>query len=132
MVKRYGQNPLRQRDLSRFVKDLVRRSRSKCELCGCSGEKLSILEIFHDEDMTDANQCIFVCKTCLEQIIYPKKTVASHWRCLNNAIWSEVPAVQVMAARMLKRLARVEHWAGELLEETYFDSEIKEWAALTE
>ena len=132
MAKGYEQNQLRQGVLSRFAKDLVRRSRSKCEMCDCSGEKLSILEVPHDNDMTDADHCIFICQTCLEQITNPKKTEAPHWRCLNNAIWSDVPVVQAMAARMLKRLADAEHWASDLLDETYFDSDIEDWAALTD
>jgi len=130
MKKIYGQNQGRQNELFRYAKDLVRRSGSKCELCGCSGERLYILEVFHDGDFTDANHCIFICKICREQIIHPNKIQPSHWHCLNNAIWSEVPAVQVMALRMLKRLAETVDWANELLQETYFENEINHWAAL--
>ena len=35
----------RQNILSRFAKDLVRRSRSKCELCEKSGAKLEVYEL---------------------------------------------------------------------------------------
>jgi protein PhnA len=42
-------------------------------------------------------------------------------------MWSEVPAVQVMAWRMLNRL-RNESWAAEQLEMMYLDDEKLAWA----
>jgi protein PhnA len=57
----------------------------------------------------------------------------SYWRCLNNSLWSEIPAVQVMSFRMLKRLvSKGEHWAEELAEHAYLDPELEEWADLVE
>jgi protein PhnA len=42
-------------------------------------------------------------------------------------MWSEVPAVQVVAWRMLNRL-RNESWAAEAIDMMYFDDETMAWA----
>ncbi len=119
----------RQNMLSRFAKDLVRRSRSHCELCEKSGVKLDVYELLPLEEEPYVDGCIFICDECRKQIENPKKTIPSHWRCLNNALYSEVPAVQVMSARMLRRLAKTEvHWAEQLLEHAYLDPDLEEWA----
>ncbi len=123
----------RQNMLSRFAKDLVRRSRSKCELCDKSGVKLEVHELPPLEEDPYVDGCIFICESCLKQITKPKKMVPSYWRCLNNSLWSEVPAVQVMSARMLRRLANAGHpWAEELLENAYLENDLEEWAALAD
>ncbi len=119
----------RQNMLSRFAKDLVRRSRSHCELCEKNGVKLDTYELLPLEEEPYVDGCLFICDECRKQITSPKKMIPSHWRCLNNSLWSEVPAVQVMAFRMLRRLAKVgQHWATELLEHAYLDPNLEEWA----
>ena len=123
----------RQHTLSRFAKDLVRRSRSHCELCDRSGVKLDVYELPPLDEEPYVDGCIFICDGCRKQIADPKKMIPSHWRCLNNSLYSEVPAVQVMSFRVLKRLARhKERWAEELLEFAYLDSDLEEWANAAE
>jgi protein PhnA len=123
---------LRKNRLSIFGKELVRRSHAKCELCGQEGLKLTVFEVPSDLDVVTADECLFLCDACCEQIEKPKKLEPSRWRCLNTAIWSEVPVVQVMSARMLKRLAPTESWASELLEEAYFEEEVTAWIAVAD
>ena len=118
----------RQNMLSRFAKDLVRRSRSHCEMCEKSGVKLEAYELLPLEEEPFVDGCIFICDGCRKQIENPKKMIPSYWRCLNNALYSEVPAVQVMSFRMLSRLAKKERWAQELLEHAYLDPELEDWA----
>ena len=123
----------RQNTLSRFAKDLVRRSRSHCELCDRSSVKLDIYELPPLGDEPYIDDCIFICDGCRKQIVEPKKMTPGHWRCLNNALYSEIAAVQVMSFRLLKRLAaKEEHWAEELLEHAYLDPDAERWAALAE
>lgn len=131
MAKGYDLHLQKKNELNILAKDLVRRSRSTCELCEADGVKLNVFEVPPETDHVTADQCLFICATCLEQIENPKRMVSDHWRCLNNSIWSEVPAVQVMSARMLKRL-KAEHWANELLEQAYFDEEVDTWIAEAE
>lgn len=55
---------------------------------------------------------------------------ANHWRCLNTSMWSTVPAVQVMAWRLLNSL-RHEGWPQDLLDMLYLDEETLAWAKST-
>ena len=119
----------RQNLLSRFAKDLVRRSRSHYELCARNGVRLDVYELPPLEEEPHVDGCIFICEGCRKQIVDPKKINPGHWRCLNNALYSDVTAVQVMSFRLLKRLAAKEaHWAEELLEHAYLEPEAEQWA----
>lgn len=106
-------------------KELQQRSNNKCELCG-SEENLSVYEVPNSPtDMAETS--ILICNTCIEQIEDPEKVEPNHWRCLNDSMWSTVPAVQVMAWRMLNRL-KAEGWPQDLLDMMYLEDETKEWA----
>jgi len=106
-------------------KELQQRSANKCELCGAE-ENLSVYEVPNSPtDVAEVN--ILICNTCKEQIEDPEKVEANHWRCLNDSMWSAVPAVQVMAWRMLNRL-KAEGWPQDLLDMMYLEDETKEWA----
>ena len=106
------------------IEELSSRSGGKCELCG-STENLSVYEVAPSDG--SAEQSVIVCQTCLEQIENPEKMDPSHWHCLNESMWSEIPAVQVMAYRLLKRIAS-EGWPQDLLDMLYLDEETKTWA----
>lgn len=105
-------------------KELHARSGSTCELCGATNG-LTVYQVATSDG--SAAKSILVCETCSEQISNPEKTDANHWRCLNDSMWSEVPAVKVMAWRMLTRL-RSEGWANDLLDMLYLDDETLAWA----
>lgn len=109
-------------------KELQTRSESKCELCGATNN-LDVYEIKPTKNGS-ADESILICKTCSEQIENPDKTEVNHWRCLNDTMWSQVPAVQVMAWRMLNRL-KSEGWPQDLLEMLYLDDETLSWAKAT-
>lgn len=109
-------------------KALHARSESKCELCGAT-EDLGVYEVPPDSNGS-ADACVFLCATCCAQIENPEKVDVHHWRCLNESMWSQVPAVQVMAWRMLKRLS-AEGWAQGLLDTLYLDDETLAWAQAT-
>jgi protein PhnA len=106
-------------------KSLQERSGNTCELCG-SEENLSVYQV-PDSPRDVAEVSILICNTCKEQIEDPEKVDANHWRCLNDSMWSTVPAVQVMAWRMLNRL-KAEGWPQDLLDMMYLEDETKEWA----
>jgi protein PhnA len=100
------------------------RSSSACELCG-STYNLGIYEVAPSDGTAD--RCILACGTCRDQIEHPETMDANHWRCLNESMWSQVPAVQVMAWRMLNRL-RAEGWPQDLLDMLYLDDDTRAWA----
>ncbi|HHJ80478.1 MAG TPA: PhnA protein, partial [Candidatus Tenderia electrophaga] len=104
---------------------LMQRSGSKCELCS-SDSNLVVYEVPPVSD-TNADNSIMVCEVCHEQINHPDTMDVNHWRCLNDSMWSQVPAVQVMAWRLLKRLSS-ESWAQDLVDMLYFDDELQQWA----
>lgn len=107
---------------------LRERSGSKCELCGATQGLLVYAVPPESDDRADNG--VLICSTCLEQIEDPEKTEASHWRCLNDSMWSHVTAVQVLAWRMLTRLS-AEGWPQDLLEMLYLDPATEAWAAAT-
>jgi len=101
-------------------KTLHERSGSKCELCGAT-DNLNVYELPSSPD-SGSDQSVLLCETCKEQIDDPEKVDANHWRCLNDSMWSQVPAVQVMAWRMLTRLSS-EGWPQDLLDMLYLDDD---------
>ena len=109
-------------------KELQVRSESKCELCSAT-ENLGVYEVPPGSNGS-ADECVLICETCREQIENPEKVDVHHWRCLNDSMWSQVPAVQVMAWRMLKRLSS-EGWPQELLDTLYLDESTQTWAQAT-
>jgi len=66
-----------------------------------------------------------LCDTCTTQI--QGEPDPTHWRCLASAMWSEDPAVQVIAARMLDRL-KSHDWARDLNDMLYLDDDTRAWA----
>ena len=106
-------------------KELQNRSGNTCELCGAT-ENLNVYEIPPIGEV-DQDNSILICSTCSDQITNPETMDANHWRCLNDSMWSQVPAVQVMAWRMLSRL-KAEGWPQDLLDMLYLDEDILAWA----
>jgi len=111
-----------------LLKTLQDRSNSKCELCSAS-ENLVIYEVT-PVSTGGVDGSLLACKTCVDQIENPETTDANHWRCLNDSMWSEHAAVQVVAWRMLSRL-KSEGWPQDLLEMLYLDEETLAWAKVT-
>jgi protein PhnA len=103
-------------------KELKQRSNSTCELCG-NKENLSLFtyENFPGEE---AEASFIICAVCEEQFEDAEKVVPNHWRCLNDAMWSSVPAVQVTAFQMLTRL-KDEGWPQDLLDMMYMEDDLK-------
>jgi protein PhnA len=105
--------------------ELHQRSASQCELCQ-QKDGLAVYEIPPKSDGS-ADQCVLLCPTCQGQIDAPETRDAKHWRCLNDSMWSDVPAVQVMAWRLLHQL-RAEGWPQDLLDMLYLDESTLAWA----
>ena len=110
-------------------KTLHARSESKCELCATT-EGLGVYEVPPSSDGS-ADKSVLICTTCREQLENPDMVDVNHWRCLNESMWSQVPAVQVLAWRMLKRLS-AEGWAQTLLDMLYLDEATQAWAQATD
>lgn len=104
---------------------LAQRSESRCELCRAESE-LAVYPVPPDADGS-ADTSLYLCATCLDQIENRQPLDPNHWRCLNDSMWTPVPAVQVMAWRMLNRLSD-EDWPRDLLDMLYLDDDTLAWA----
>lgn len=110
---------------------LMQRSNSTCELCG-AGNNLNVYNVPPTPDES-AEQAVLACKTCLDQIEDPSTMDTNHWRCLNDAMWKPVDAVQVLSWRLLTRLsAKGEAWAQDLVDMMYLEEDMQQWAQATE
>ena len=106
--------------------DLRDRSGNVCELCGSTSD-LDVYAVPHSPEGDTADTAIFACGTCRTLLENPDQVEPNHWRCLNDSMWSPVPAVQVVAYRMLHQL-KAEGWPQDLLDMMYMEEETREWA----
>ena len=109
-------------------KILQQRSDSKCELCNAT-EDLRVYEVPPTSNGT-ADECVLLCANSLEQVEDPEKMNIHHWRCLNESMWSQIPAVLVVVWRMLTRLSTESEFQN-LLDMLYLDEEALVWAQAT-
>lgn len=99
---------------------LQERSNNSCELCKHSNDlKPYTIPPSLNESVDNS---LLVCAACLDQIEGASDMDANHWRCLNDSMWSEFVAVQIMSWRMLQRL-RNEGWPKDLIDMMYLDDE---------
>jgi len=89
-----------------------------CELCG-SDEGVSSLEVPQGVEGEDGS--IYICSNCKTQIENDELD-ETHFNCLNDSMWSEIPAVKVMSAILLNKLGR-----QDLLEMMYFEEAEQAW-----
>jgi len=105
--------------------ELMQRGNSKCELC-TSDAGIAVYNIPPNTDMVD-EKSIILCGVCTDQIENPESMDPNHWRCLNDSMWSEFPAVQVMAWRAFNAMAS-EGWAQDLKSQMYMDETTQAFA----
>jgi len=108
---------------------LKERSNSTCELCASSVDTRQYNIPPSLNETVDTS--LMVCANCYDQIEKNTEMDANHWRCLNDSMWSEHVAVQIMAWRMLQRL-RGEGWPKDLLDMMYLDDDNLAIARLTD
>ncbi|PCJ32550.1 MAG: PhnA protein [Gammaproteobacteria bacterium] len=110
---------------------LMQRSNSSCELCNSSSD----LQVYEVPPVNDprAENAALICQTCADQIEAPETMDANHWRCLNDAMWKPDTVIQVIAWRLLSRLAsQGEAWAQDLVDMMYLEETDLAWAQSTE
>ena len=105
---------------------LSARADNTCELCGSSSNPC-VYEVPPVESSANSDRCILVCDSCHEQLEGKTPLVEEHWQCLRDSMWSETPAVQVVAWRLLKRLSNAS-WAQDLLDMLYLEEDLRTWA----
>jgi protein PhnA len=85
-----------------FEKQLIARSGEVCELSG-STENLQVYQVQPSEG-NSVDDFILITQNLKDQLEDTKEVVPNDWRCLNDAMWSEVSAVKVVSYRMLNNL----------------------------
>ena len=107
---------------------LKTRSNNQCELCK-SDNKLMVYDVPpHPEQRGEDS--LLVCEKCNLQLTKKEELDGKHWTCLNESMWSEVSAVQVVSWRMLNRL-RNESWAADAIDMMFLDDDMMTWAKST-
>ncbi len=101
------------------------RANGHCEVCGSATTGI-IFEV-PPPQQRGAEGYALLCTTCHTHLEQPDQADPDHWRCLNDSMWSTVPAVQVIAWRMLHQL-RGEGWPVPLIDMLYLDEETLAWA----
>jgi len=109
-----------------LLKALEERSQHACELCTSNTDGLEAYAIPPKDDSTIEHQVV-LCATCLQKIKENDFSDTDYWRFLSGSIWSEVPAVQVMAYKLLSKLKATD-WAAETLESVFIEENLVEWA----
>jgi protein PhnA len=104
---------------------LTERSHNACELCGAT-ENLDVF-VVAPKSGNSVDEVVHACSKCISQLNDPDSVDPNHWRCLNDAMWSEVSAVKVVAYRMLHQL-KEEGWPNDLLDMMYLEEEDLNWA----
>lgn len=107
-------------------KALFERAESACELCRSSDELAAFEpQPSRGEGLGDR---ALLCARCKAQCAADAELQTDHLHCLHESAWSQVPAVQVLAFRLLSRLN--ESWAQELRDQLYLDDEVLDWAKI--
>lgn len=102
------------------------RSGGCCELCKAT-EGLSAFEVAGGSEI-GADASVYICMTCKGLLEGDVSSNPHHFMCLNDSMWTPVPAVQVLAWRTLHTLAIQESWAQNALDMLYLDDELMVWA----
>lgn len=106
-------------------RELEKRSGGLCELCSST----TFLDTFvvSPKSGDELEHQVSTCGACRGQLQENEEIDTNHWRCLNDSMWSQEPAVQVTVYRVLHRL-RATDWAPDLIDMMYLDEDTKAWA----
>ena len=124
--KRQKQRP----EVGWLGKDLTRRSKGRCELCG-SGDAVRPFELWPFPETPTLARTLHACARCrhwLERGVVDDPVEA---RFLEEVMWSEEPAVRLAAARLLVVADFAdEPWIRDALDAIHFDPETGELTRL--
>lgn len=101
------------------------RSNGCCELCKAT-EALSVVDVDGGPEQ-GADASVYLCANCRLQVSGDAELNPHHFMCLNDAMWTPVPAVQVQSWRLLNRLSS-EAWAQNALDMLYLEDDVLAWA----
>lgn len=109
-------------------KVLENRAAGCCELC--KSEAVLQLFILPDSPQTGLESQLMLCNICTQEAAKVQPENLDHLRCLNESIWSEIPAIQVLSWRLLHRIKEA-GWPRDLLDMMYMDQDTLAWAEVS-
>ena len=94
---------------------------------------MSIVEVPPAPKDPEFKKCVMLCESCRKAVEAPKQfATGEQWRFLAQSVWSELPAVQVLAVRLLRQMEGSQAWAREALETVFLDEDVKRWVTESE
>ena len=107
-------------------RQLSRRARNRCELCRTS-TSLFVFEVEPVFIEPDPESAVMICERCKRAVENARKRVdPEELRFLMEAVWHEIPPIQIASVRLCRRLSTDGViWAAELLDGLYLDPEIE-------
>lgn len=108
---------------------IISRATNSCEVCQNNTPE-HLFTIHPDKDITEENT-VYVCSACHGPLSLQETFKSEDWTFIAHSIWSELPAVQIIAYRVLNGL-KSETWAQEALDMMYLEDSIKEKADMFE
>ena len=127
MAKGYDKNAARRQEAAALGRQLSRRARSKCELCGSDGS-LQVVEIRPLLEEPAPERAALLCARCQGlSKDGPARCGSGKLQFLREAVWSEILPAQLLAVRLVRELSRQgEPWARETEEGLYLDPTVEE------
>lgn len=108
-----------------FEKELLERANNSCELCTSSEGVAPIL--VEPKPGNTSDDYAVVCEKCRAEVEKSEGFDVNHLRCLNDSMWNENFAVQVLAYRLLHRIKN-EGWPQDLMDMMYMEDDVRKWA----
>jgi protein PhnA len=119
--------PDRHQILEGFVRSLLRRARSCCELCEGAVVGLSPWEVPPLRTEPEMARTLLLCARCRAGLEDPEADLSA-WEFLRGSAWADAPAVQVTSVRALRRAAGSgAAWAAATLEGLYLPPDVDAW-----
>ncbi len=110
---------------SQLTPAVIGRAAGACEVCTHSASSLVGYEV--SNALNPDLGLVAICQTCEGQLSGRLSVEPKHWFCLQESMWSEVAAVQVLSYRQLYAL-KTEPWASDALASAYLEDELMQWA----
>lgn len=124
MARGRDQHHARLQAVQQLGRNLARRSRSLCELCGTRGV-LRVIEVAPLPEHPNEDAAILVCESCMSHMV-AKKPDPTPLRFLEQTVWSEVIPIQLAAIQLLRALAKQDvTWAIDCLDGLWLDDSIQ-------
>jgi protein PhnA len=128
MARKY---PKQRPQVGALGKDLTRRSRGRCELCGGTGD-VRPYELAPFPEEPDPERTLMTCGRC-RQWLETDTIEPVEARFLSEAVWSEVMPVKLAAARLLIATDGLDDpWLRDALEASNIDPTTGQFVAPTD